>query len=71
MGTYDFVHCGSTEKKYPVVVRELYLVNVRAVVFYMPSVVDIVVLVNEANASDPIPGGLCMIRIGLIPSICS
>lgn len=66
---YKVIHVSSAEQEDCVVVRELGLVDVRAVGLNMCAVVNVVLGVHEADSGDPIPCLLSPVRVGLVASI--
>ncbi len=58
------VHISSTQQPNSHVVRELDLVDVRAVVLNMGSIVDVVISIHQTHVLNPIPGLLRMLGIG-------
>lgn len=69
--THVVIHVSGTEQKDAVVVGELSFVYVGAVSADMSTIVDVVVSIHEANASNPVPSLLGPVGVGLIVGVAS
>lgn len=69
--THVVVHVSGAEQEDAVVVGKLSFVYVGAVSADMSTIVDVVVVVHEPDASNPVPSLLGPVGIGLIVGVAS
>lgn len=65
------VHGGGTEEPNSYIVRELYFVDISAVVADVCTIVNVPVCIHESHALDPREGSFRVLRISLVVGVSS